>query len=546
MTSVLCNRDRMQPFLLLCLGLMALSLWGCSPAVDDQAAPGTTTPDVADIEQPAEDPYAAEQVPAEDMPAEKAPAEEPAIEEMPAEEPAPETPAEQPAAEEPAIEEMPAEGPALEAPAAEEAPAEEPAPEAPAAEETPAEEPAPEEPAIEEMPAEQPAPEAPAAEEAPAEEPAPEEPAPEEPAAEETPTEEPAAEEAAAEETELDPTAVATVKWLPKPIEVADATAEDEPGMKAYTETIPTTDVTFGMVPIRGGKFTMGSPAGEAKRKEDEGPQHEVAIEPFWMGKHEVTWDEYELWGLGLDLQRRSILKHVNTERDDLVDAVARPTKPYSDMTFGMGKDGYPAICMTQLAARMYCKWLSAKTGRYYRLPTEAEWEYACRAGTTTAYSFGDDVSKLDEYGWHFENSEDGYQKVGLKKPNPWGLYDMHGNVAEWVVDQYVPDYYKQFAEKTTARPLAPATKLFPRAARGGCWDDDPDRLRSAARNASSADWRMQDPQIPQSIWYLTEVYCPGIRLVRPLKVPDEEEAKLYEPDVAAVREYQEAQAGKE
>ncbi len=365
------------------------------------------------------------------------------------------------------------------------------------------------------------------------------------------------------------PTDVVTVKWLPEPIECTDSVAETEADMKPYTELIPDTDEKFDVVPIPGGKFTMGSPESEegrwltnAKGKlvkdkagnkvSDEGPQHEVTIEPFWMGKCEVTWDEYGLWGLRIDEQRRAYYhKKAGTEpsdREKLIDAIAMPTPPYVNMSFDMGQDGYPAICMTQIAARGYCKWLSAKTGRFYRLPTEAEWEYACRAGSTTAFSFGDNADDLDDYGWYYDNSDSGekYHKVGLKKPNPWGLYDMHGNVMEWVLDQYKVDFYKQFEGKTTARPIAPAVGEYPQVARGGSFWDDPERLRSAARLASNISWKSEDPQIPQSIWYETHPWCPGFRVVRPLKVPDEEEAKLYEWDTKVIHEYHESQAGKE
>ena len=316
----------------------------------------------------------------------------------------------------------------------------------------------------------------------------------------------------------------ATDRAPKSPDEVVGADAKTEPEMKPYTDVIANGDVTFDLIPIPGGKYLMGSPDGEEGRNEDEGPQHEVQIPPFWMGKCEVTWNEYEIWMFSLDIQRRELNKVAPTESEKLADAVTRPTKPYTDMTFGMGKEGFPAICMTQLAAKTYCKWLSKKTGRYYRLPTEAEWEYACRAGTTTPYSFGDDASKLGDYAWYFDNSEDAYHKVGTKKPNPWGLHDMHGNVAEWTLDQYIPNYYTQCAGKLSVDPWAIPTKLYPQSVRGGAWDDDPAALRSAVRRGSDKDWKQQDPQLPQSIWYFTDALFLGFRVVRPLVEPTAEE----------------------
>ena len=207
---------------------------------------------------------------------------------------------------------------------------------------------------------------------------------------------------------------------------------------------------------------------------------------------------------------------------DKLADVVTHPSKPYVEMSFGMGKDGYPAISMTQHAANKYCQWLSAKTGQFYRLPTEAEWEYACRAGTTTPYFFGDDASKLPEYGWFEQNSDFKYQKVGKKKPNPWGLHDMCGNVVEWVLDQYDPEYYKQ-GSGDIVEPWNKATKPYPHAVRGGSWDDEATLCRSAARRGSDRSWKMQDPQLPKSIWYFSDAQWVGFRIVRPLKVPPSE-----------------------
>jgi formylglycine-generating enzyme required for sulfatase activity len=311
----------------------------------------------------------------------------------------------------------------------------------------------------------------------------------------------------------------------PKTTPIANPASEAKTAeeMKPYRETIPGTEVGFDLVVIPGGKFTIGSPGDEADRNEDEGPQREIEVAPFWMGRCEVTWDEYDIWSFSLDIQRRQVLGQDPTPNDKFADVMTRPTRPYTDMTFGMGKDGYPAICMTQLAAKCYCEWLTAKTGRFYRLPTEAEWEYACRAGSKTAYHFGDDAEKLDEYAWHYDNSEDTYQKVGKKKPNAWGLHDMHGNVSEWVLDAYEADAYKKAPLPWKAQELHEApTKLYPRVVRGGSWDDDPEALRSAVRRFSEKWWKSQDPQIPQSIWYHTDALFVGFRVVRPLEEPSE------------------------
>jgi len=262
------------------------------------------------------------------------------------------------------------------------------------------------------------------------------------------------------------------------------------------------------------------------------------------MGRCEVTWQQYDLWAAGLEQElRKKAESPDDVERNRLADAISRPSKPYTDMTFGMGKHGCPAICMTQLAAKMYCKWLSAKTGRYYRLPTEAEWEYACRAGSAMAYCFGDDPKLLDQYAWYFDNANDRYQKVGQKKSNRWGLYDMHGNVSEWVLDGYTAEGYRP-TDKPVKSPLVVPTQLYPRVVRGGSWFDDPEMLRSAARAGSSKEWKSQDTGDPPSIWYHTDADVVGFRVVRPLHVPTTEEAARYDLDqsqIDAMAEYMKA-----
>jgi formylglycine-generating enzyme required for sulfatase activity len=321
----------------------------------------------------------------------------------------------------------------------------------------------------------------------------------------------------------------ATLAGLALTLTASRAGAQDDPAptpppgeMKPYIETVPGSlvngkPVTFEMVPIPGGTFTMGSPDEEEGRNDDEGPQRTVTVRPFWMGKCEVTWAEFNSFR---DLRRRrSTDPDSKPEDEQEIDGITRPTPPYADETFGFGTTNQPVICITHHAAMQYTRWLSQKTGKTYRLPTEAEWEYACRAGTETAYSFGDDPDKLDEYAWYVENAEKP-MPVGRKKPNPWGLHDMHGNVAEWVLDHYAPDAYTRMQGNPSpfAAFLLPDDKEYTYVARGGSWDDDPEALRSAARRASDKEWSMQDPQRPQSIWWHTDATFVGFRVVRPLE----------------------------
>jgi sulfatase modifying factor 1 len=183
--------------------------------------------------------------------------------------------------------------------------------------------------------------------------------------------------------------------------------------LTSYTQNIEGTKLKFDMQAIPSGTFKMGSENGKA----DEKPVHEVQLDAFWIGKYEVTWDIFEPF-LYRDYEEKANVGKISAE----VDAVTRPSKPYLDMTFGMGKENQPALAMTQYNAIQFCKWLYARTGVFYRLPTEAEWEYACRAGKNTNYFFGNDANELKDYAWFADNSENKTHQVGQKKPNAWGL----------------------------------------------------------------------------------------------------------------------------
>ncbi len=296
-----------------------------------------------------------------------------------------------------------------------------------------------------------------------------------------------------------------------------------------FAEKVPSTNIIFDMIAIPGGSFKMGSPEKEAFRKTDEGPIREVKISPFFMGKLEVSWKEY-LAFFNATASEGRLSKKDNEAKAKNVDAISGPTPPYGDPDQGWGKGNKPAITMTHHAAEVYCEWLSKRTGRKYRLPTEAEWEYACRAKTETPYFFPGNPKKLSENGFMKKlfspdtaviasysiyklNSNDKTAEPGKIWPNAFGLINMTGNVREFCSDYYAPDAYAKTA-KTVTDPRGPESETeF--VVRGGSFDSDASELRCAARDYTQNDkWLKTDPQIPKSIWWYSDVINVGFRVV--------------------------------
>ncbi len=300
-------------------------------------------------------------------------------------------------------------------------------------------------------------------------------------------------------------------------------TGASQPSLEMITDTIPGTDVYFTMIGLEGGTFMIGTDSEEEGRDEDEGPQRQVTLSPFYIGINEVTYDEFLLF---------SSQDHDNdesapgTEFD--ANLIARPSPPYEDPAHGMGTNGHPAVGMTQWSALQYAHWLSLKTGVFYRLPTEAEWEYACRAGTSSDFSFGETADSLDMYAWYYGNSNEAHQPVGQKLPNQWGIFDMHGNVAEWTLDEYSINYYEGLEDSLSYDPWNLPSRLHPRTVRGGAYDDAPKALRCGARLRSDLDWKRRDPQIPRSMWWNTDSPFVGFRIVRPFIQPTAEEQQQF------------------
>ena len=294
-----------------------------------------------------------------------------------------------------------------------------------------------------------------------------------------------------------------------------------------FNEKIPGTNVSFDMVAIPGGRFKMGSPENEPLRKKDEGPLRKVTLSKFWMGKTEVTWDEYMAFFRATGSQGRTEGQVVLKKN---VDAISGATPPWGAPDQGWGKGSRPAITMSWHAANVYCQWLSKVTGKKYRLPTEAEWEYACRAGTETPYFFagnpkdftsvgllkkifGPDTAGIASRIVYKVNSNSQTKEPQSVKENPFGLKNMLGNVAEFCLDFYSPDTYKSDSS-AAVNPRGPV-RGQEHVIRGGSFKSDARDVRSASRDfTKSKAWLVTDPQMPKSIWWYSDCIDVGFRVV--------------------------------
>ncbi|WP_345940593.1 SUMF1/EgtB/PvdO family nonheme iron enzyme [Nostoc sp. UIC 10630] len=264
----------------------------------------------------------------------------------------------------------------------------------------------------------------------------------------------------------LDDRAKKELNKLQREYELKD---EDVVEAKLFTENLGD-GVVLEIVPIRGGKFLMGSPENEPERYSDESPQHLVTIQPFFMGRYPVTQSQ---WAVVAGL------KKINIELNPEPSYFKGANRPVEQVSWD--------------DAIEFCARLSNKTGKTYRLPSEAEWEYACRAGTTTPFYFGETITTdLANYNGNYTygaGSKGEYRQqttdVGKFSPNPFALFDMHGNIWEWCQDNWHENYNKAPADGSPWM-----SDNDNRLLRGGSWGTDPRNCRSAYRGCDARDAR--------------------------------------------------------
>jgi formylglycine-generating enzyme required for sulfatase activity len=244
--------------------------------------------------------------------------------------------------------------------------------------------------------------------------------------------------------------------------------------MKPYTLTVPGSAAKIDLVPVPAGAVTITSKDGKTTQ---------VKIAPFYIAKTETPWEVFDAFTI-------SGPPSIPYDQTPFApDAIARPSKSYIPPDMGWGHHGYPVIHESFINATMFCRWLSSKTGKKYRLPTEAEWEYACRAGATGPWKMAPvEVSKI---GWTAGNSDKQTHPVGKKPANAWGLYDMLGNAAEWATD-------------LNGKPVVC----------GGAYSDKAADINPGLRSYQTPAWQETDPQLPKSRWWLSDAHFAGFRVI--------------------------------
>jgi formylglycine-generating enzyme required for sulfatase activity len=249
----------------------------------------------------------------------------------------------------------------------------------------------------------------------------------------------------------------------------AQPAAAPDAKLAPYAETLPGSVVKIPMLPIPSGTVQIGATA--------------VPVKPFWMARTETPWEAFDVFlASGPPSPPYGQAKLAP-------DAIARPSKSYILPDLGWGHHGYPVINVSFTSAQMFCRWLAAATRKHYRLPTEAEWELACRAGDSGPWKI--DKAQLDKSAWYAGNSGGTTHPVGTKLPNAWGLFDMLGNAGEWATD-------------LEGKPVLC----------GGTFLDGPAQITPTTRRRQTPAWQETDPQFPKSRWWLADGKFVGFRIV--------------------------------
>lgn len=239
--------------------------------------------------------------------------------------------------------------------------------------------------------------------------------------------------------------------------------------LKAYTENLPDSVVKIEMLPIPAGSVTIDGKS--------------VAVKPFYMAKTETTWEAFDVF------LASGPPSPAYDQTEFGPDAIARPSRSYILPDLGWGHNGFPVINVSFTTVEMFCRWLSATTKKHYRLPTEAEWELACRAGESGEWKIDKDA--LDKQAWYADNSDGYTNPVGEKAANKWGLHDLLGNVGEWATD-------------SEGKPVLC----------GGAFRDPASDINPTMRRRWTPKWQETDPQIPKSRWWLADAPFAGFRVI--------------------------------